>query len=71
MKDEGGNEPSREDRVHSEAVPMMDLSDRVAIVTGASRGLGRAIASALAARGAHVVAADRGDHAAAIAAEIR
>jgi 3-oxoacyl-[acyl-carrier protein] reductase len=42
---------------------MIELSSRVAFVTGASRGIGRAIAARLASRGAFVVAAARGDHA--------
>jgi 3-oxoacyl-[acyl-carrier protein] reductase len=42
---------------------MLDLRDKVAIVTGASRGIGRDVALMLAARGAQVVAAARGDHA--------
>jgi 3-oxoacyl-[acyl-carrier protein] reductase len=43
---------------------------RVALVTGASRGIGRSIALLLGARGATVVAAARGDHAAATATAI-
>jgi 3-oxoacyl-[acyl-carrier protein] reductase len=50
---------------------MLDLAGKTAIVTGASRGIGRAIAQTLASRGALVVAAARGDNAAAAVAEIR
>ncbi len=42
---------------------MINLSGRIAIVTGASRGIGRATAKRLAAAGAEVVAAARGDNA--------
>ncbi len=50
---------------------MLDLTGKITIVTGASRGIGGAIARMLASRGAVVVAAARGDNAAGTVAAIR
>src|SRR5271168_4818611 len=38
---------------------MKNFSDKCAVITGAASGLGRGLALALAARGTHIVAADR------------
>ena len=50
---------------------MLDLTGKIAVVTGASRGIGRGIATMLSSRGATIVAAARGDNAAATVEEIR
>jgi 3-oxoacyl-[acyl-carrier protein] reductase len=48
----------------------LDLSGKIAVITGASRGIGRQTALTLAGAGATVVLTSRGDAAAAVAAEV-
>ena len=48
----------------------LDLSGKVAVITGASRGIGRQTALTLAGAGATVVLTSRGDAAGAVAAEV-
>ncbi|HKT99506.1 MAG TPA: SDR family oxidoreductase [Paraburkholderia sp.] len=51
---------------------LFDLSDRIALVTGASRGIGEAIARLLAEQGAHVIVSSRKlEDCEAVAADIR
>ena len=57
--------------MHADLVSLFDLTGRTAIVTGGSRGLGRAMAIGFAKAGANVVIASRKvDACAEVAAEI-
>src|SRR3954471_1176250 len=65
-------EPIPTDAAAGGAMSLFDLSGRVALVTGGTRGLGLAISRAFSSAGARVVVASRKAHAcAAVAAELR
>src|SRR4051795_7835235 len=65
-------EPTRTEAAASGAMSLFDLSGRVALVTGGTRGLGLAIARAFSSAGAAVVVASRKEHACAeVAAQLR
>ena len=52
---------NREGRMNAMSHPLFDLSGRVALVSGAASGMGRAMAIALAESGAHLMLADIND----------
>jgi NAD(P)-dependent dehydrogenase (short-subunit alcohol dehydrogenase family) len=66
------HEPTTSARHDHDASGLFDLSGRVALVTGGTRGLGLAIARAFSAAGADIVVASRKEHACRdVAAELR
>src|SRR5690606_14843566 len=60
LRDRLARIPARmEPSMHEPALSLLDLSAKTALVSGASRGIGAAIAHLLAAQGAHVICTSR------------